>query len=176
VILKASIQVLKAYPNFNASLDLDGGVIRRFRKYHLGVAVDTPDGLIVPVVRHADHKSILELSVHLHDLVTRTRKRKVGLEELQGGTFTITNVGRDGGSFFTPIINHPQVAILGIGGARVRPVMVQNRDGEFKTLPRLILPLTLTIDHRVLDGADAGRFLKMLKQMLQDPERLLIMI
>ncbi|MGB5985278.1 MAG: dihydrolipoamide acetyltransferase family protein, partial [Desulfobacterales bacterium] len=181
LMVKAAIRALKTYPNFNAQLDLEGGpeddgAILRHRQYHIGIAVDTPDGLIVPVVRHGDRPNIVELSRILSDLVARTRARKVSLQELQGGTFTITNVGRTGGAFFTPIINSPQVAILGMGGARIRPVMVKTSSGEFKTVPRLLLPLTLTIDHRVLDGADAGRFLYLLKEMLQEPEKLLLLI
>ena len=172
--LKAAVSALKAYPNFNAAFDADAGEIIRKRYYHVGVAVDTEEGLIVPTIRDVDRKSITELAVELNDLVRRTHERKTSLDELQGGTFTITNIGALGGEHFTPIINHPQVAILGMGAARMKPVVVEKREGVYDIVPRLILPIVITIDHRVLDGADAHRFLKVITDALEDPEVLMM--
>jgi len=138
------------------------------------VAVATDDGLIVPVMRDVDRKSIVELSIELKDLVVRTRKRKVKLEELQGGSFTITNVGPMGGDRFSPVINYPQVAILGMGSARMQPVVIEKSKERYEIVPRLILPFVLCIDHRILDGADAMAFMQTFKNALQDPEEMLI--
>jgi pyruvate dehydrogenase E2 component (dihydrolipoamide acetyltransferase) len=128
----------------------------------------------VPVVRDVDRKSIKELSVEMNDLVERTRSRKVALEELQGGTFTITNAGAMGGGYFAPIINFPEVAILGMGQGRLQPAVVEIDDGEPEIAPRLMMPIVLCIDHRVLDGADAIKFLKVIIDLLEDPDELLI--
>jgi pyruvate dehydrogenase E2 component (dihydrolipoamide acetyltransferase) len=174
--LKAVAAALKTYPRFNATLDTGAGEIVLKQYYHLGVAIDTDDGLIVPVMRDVDRKSITALAVELHQLVQRTRERKAGLEEMQGGTFTVTNVGHIGGSQFTPIINYPEVAILGIGGARLKPTVVEDPDQGRIIVARRMLPLVVTIDHRVLDGADAARFLKEIKRFLQDPEEMLMSI
>jgi pyruvate dehydrogenase E2 component (dihydrolipoamide acetyltransferase) len=138
------------------------------------VAVQTSDGLIVPVIKDVDRKSITEIAVELTDLVARTRDRKARPEELQGGSFTITNAGALGGGFFAPIINYPEVAILGMGSARWQPVVRSNAEGEREIVTRLMLPAVLCFDHRVLDGADAVRFLLTLKEALQDPEELLM--
>ena len=139
------------------------------------MAVDTEEGLNVAVIRDVDRKSITELAVELFDLVTRTRERKVTIDELKGGTFTITNVGSVGkGGFFAPIINYPQVAILGMGGAGMKPVAVENQNGGYEIVARLMLPVVLCIDHRVLDGADAVRFLGTVKEALEDPDELLM--
>jgi pyruvate dehydrogenase E2 component (dihydrolipoamide acetyltransferase) len=121
-----------------------------------------------------DRKSIKELAVELYDLVQRTRDRKTDLEELQGGTFTITNAGAMGGGFFTPIINYPEVAIFGMGQARMQPVVMEKEKGDFVIVPRLMMPVVLCIDHRVLDGADAIRFLKVVVDSLEDPDELLM--
>jgi pyruvate dehydrogenase E2 component (dihydrolipoamide acetyltransferase) len=172
--LKAAVGALKAHPNFNASLDTEKGEIILKRYYHVGVAAATDDGLIVPVVRDVDRKSIVELSIELKDLVERTRQRKVKLEEMQGGTFTITNVGPMGGGQFAPIINFPQVAILGMGSARMQPAVIEKGEKRYEIVPRLIMPIVLCIDHRVLDGADAMRFIKTVKDALEDPEQLLM--
>ena len=172
--LKAVATALKTYPNFNASLDTANGHIIRKKYFHVGVAVSTDNGLIVPVIRDVDRKSIKELSVELHELVQRTRARKAGVEEMQGGSFTITNAGAMGGGFFTPIINYPQVAILGMGQARLKPVVAPGDSGENNIRVRLILPLVLCIDHRVLDGADAIAFLQLMKSALEDPDELLM--
>jgi pyruvate dehydrogenase E2 component (dihydrolipoamide acetyltransferase) len=170
--LKAAAAALKAFPNFNASLDEEAGEIVLKRYFHIGVAAATPDGLIVPVVRDVDRKSILELSIELKQLVEKTRGRKTTLDELQGGTFTITNVGPTGGGQFVPIINYPQVAILGMGAARMQPVVEENGNKEPMIVARLMMPLVLCIDHRVLDGADAVPFLQRIVEALQEPDEL----
>lgn len=175
-VLKAAASALKTYPQFNASLDVAAQEIVLKQYYHIGVAVDTDDGLIVPVIRDVDRKSIKELAIELEQLARRTRAREVSREELQGGTFTITNAGAMGGGFFTPIINHPEVAILGMGRARMQPVVVSG-DGESHSIEaRLILPLVLCLDHRVVDGADAIHFLKVVADGLEDPDQLLMMM
>ncbi|MGD8725553.1 MAG: 2-oxo acid dehydrogenase subunit E2, partial [Desulfobacterales bacterium] len=172
--IKAVATALKMYPEFNASLDVAAGEIVYKNYFHIGVAVNTENGLIVPVIRDVDRKSIKELAVELHDLVQRTRSRKVALEELQGGTFTITNAGAMGGGYFAPIINFPEVAILGMGQGRLQPAVVDKGDGGHEIAPRLIMPIVLCIDHRVLDGADAIQFLKKVIEVLEDPDELLI--
>jgi len=169
--LKAAAAALKQHPRCNASLDPEAGEIILKQYYHLGVAVSTDDGLIVPVVRNVDRKSILELSIELNDLVKRTRERKVSLEEMQGGTFTITNVGPMGGGYFAPIINYPEAAILGLGAARMAPV-VKETEGRHEIIPRLMMPVVLCIDHRILDGVDALDFMKTLVKALEDPDEL----
>jgi len=153
-VLKAVVAALKKYPVFNSSLDEAGGEVVFKNYFHIGVAVDTEAGLIVPVLRDVDKKSLADLSQELNDLVERTRKRKVSLEELQGGSFTISNQGGIGGGHFSPIINRPEVAILGIGRSALKPVV---RDGKIEA--RAILPIALSYDHRVMDGADAVRFI-----------------
>jgi len=172
--LKAIATALKTYPNFNATLDTANSEIIIKHYYNIGVAVSTDSGLIVPVVRDVDRKSIKELAVELSDLVQKTRARKTTVEEMQGGTFTITNAGAMGGGFFAPIINYPEVAILGVGQARMQPVVREKEKGNFVIVPRLMMPIVLCIDHRVLDGADAIRFLKVLVETLEDPDELLI--
>ncbi|MCU0556745.1 MAG: 2-oxo acid dehydrogenase subunit E2 [Desulfobacterales bacterium] len=172
--LKAAAAALKRFPNFNASLDPAAGEIVRKHYFHIGVAVDTDDGLIVPVVRDVDRKSLRELAVELADLVARTRRRKTTREELQGATFTLTNVGPLGGGHFSAIINPPQVAIMGMGAARMEPVVLAAGGGPPKIVPRLMMPLVVCVDHRVLDGADAIRFMQAVKTALQDPEELLM--
>ncbi len=169
--LKAAATALKTYPGFNASLDEAAGEIVIKKYFHVGVAVNTGEGLIVPVIRDVDRKSIKALAVELNEQAAKARERKIELEELQGGTFTITNIGAMGGGFFAPIINHPQVAILGMGRARMRPWVVASGKGH-RLAPRLIMPLVLTIDHRVLDGADAIRFIQLVKEVLEDPDQL----
>jgi pyruvate dehydrogenase E2 component (dihydrolipoamide acetyltransferase) len=174
--LKAAATALERYPHFNASLDAAAGEIIVKNYFHIGVAVDTEEGLIVPVIRDVDRKSITELAVELDEKVRKTRDRSIALNELQGGTFTITNVGTLGGGHFSPMINYPQVAILGMGGARMRPAVVPDEAGEPVVAARLTLPLVLAIDHRVVDGADAGRFMAVIKEALEDPESLLLMM
>jgi pyruvate dehydrogenase E2 component (dihydrolipoamide acetyltransferase) len=171
--LKAAASVLKAYPQVNASLDAAAGEIVLKKYYHLGVAVNTAEGLMVPVIRNVDNKSIKELAVELSALVEKAGARTIGLEELQGGTFTITNAGALGGWGFFPIINPPQVAILGLGQGRLQPAVVAGEKGP-EILPRLMMPVVLSIDHRVLDGADAVNFLTRFKQIMEDPDELLM--
>ena len=168
-VLKAAVAALKRHPRFNASVDHETGEIVLKHYYHLGVAVDTARGLIVPVLRDVDRKSVWELATELHQLAKRTRAGKVALEELRGGSFTITNIGSLGGTGMVPIINYPEVAILGLARARQEPVL-----HEGAIVARLILPLSLTFDHRVADGADAARFVSDLVRDLEDPDRLLL--
>ena len=164
IMLKVVVAALKRFPQFNASLDLASEEIVYKKYYHLGVAVDTERGLLVPVIRHVDRKSILELSVELQQVAERARNKKTTLEELQGGTFTVTNLGGIGGTFFSPIINAPEVAILGVARSTIEAVY---RDGQFA--PRLMLPLALSYDHRLIDGADGARFVRWLVEALQQP-------
>ncbi len=148
-------RALKKHPRANSSLDESSQEIIYKDYIHIGVAVDTEGGLIVPILRNVDQKNLLQLSEELHVLTEKTRQRKISIEELQGGTFTISNQGSIGGSHFTPIIYAPQVAILGVGQGQAKPVAV---DGKIAL--RTILPVCLAYDHRALDGADAVRFLK----------------
>jgi pyruvate dehydrogenase E2 component (dihydrolipoamide acetyltransferase) len=152
--LKVIAPVLKKFPKFNASLDEMAQEIVYKRYVHVGIAVDTDDGLIVPVLRDVDQKSLRELATELNELAERTRQRKVSLEEMQGGSFTISNQGGIGGGPFTPIVNKPQVAILGMGRGRVKSVIRNGRAAH-----RTMLPLALSYDHRIIDGADAARFM-----------------
>lgn len=164
VLLKVIGSALKVFPQFNASIDVGAEEIV-YKKYcHVGVAVDTDRGLIVPVVRDVDKKNILELSVELTTAADRARQHKTSLDEMQGGSFTITNLGGIGGGHFTPIVHWPEVAILGVGQADLKPVWKKD---QWK--PRTILPLSLSYDHRVIDGADAARFLKWVADAVQEP-------
>lgn len=172
--MKAAATALKTYPKFNATLDTGAGELVIKHYFHIGVAVNTDDGLIVPVIKDVDRKSIVELSIELNDLVQKTRERKATLEEMRGGTFTITNVGPMGGGFFAPIINYPEVAILGMGSASMQAVVKEKEENEYEIVPRLMMPIVLCIDHRVLDGADALQFIRVLREALEDPEELLI--
>jgi pyruvate dehydrogenase E2 component (dihydrolipoamide acetyltransferase) len=160
-LLKALVVVLKKYPIFNASLDPTSNEIVYKGYYHFGIAIDTEQGLIVPVLRDVDKKSMMDLSRELQQLAERARQRTIGMEEMQGGTFTISNQGSIGGSHFTPIINIPEVAILGVGRGRVQMI-----SQEGKTENRTMLPLTLSYDHRVIDGGDAARFISSLSEQL----------
>lgn len=168
-VLKAVVSALKAFPQFNASLDQAAGQLVLKHYYHIGVAVDTERGLLVPVIRDVDRRDIFELAIQLDDLARRTREGRADLEELQGGTFTVTNLGSIGGTSFTPIVNFPEVAILGMGRSRQEPVV---RDGRIEA--RLIMPVCLSYDHRVVDGADGARFTRHLVESLENPERLLL--
>jgi pyruvate dehydrogenase E2 component (dihydrolipoamide acetyltransferase) len=175
--IKAAAAALKQFPQFNVSLDVAKGEIVRKHYRHVGVATDTGEGLVVPVLRNADRKSITELAAELKELVERTRARKIDLEELQGGTFTITNIGAAGGrGHFSPIINYPEAAILGMGAARLKPVIRKTETGSTQIVARMILPVVLAIDHRVLDGADAARFLEFFRTALENPEKMLLSI
>ncbi len=162
-ILRAAAAALKKYPLFNSSLDEAAGEIILKEYYHLGVAVDTEAGLIVPVIRDVDKKSLLEISVELAQLAEKTRRRKISVEELQGGTFNISNLGSIGGTHFTPIVTRPQVAVLGVGRGILRPVL----EGE-KVKAANMLPLGLSYDHRVIDGADGARFIREIVAALEN--------
>ncbi len=166
ILLKILAAALKVYPKFNASVDLPGRAVIYKKYFHIGVAVDTPRGLLVPVIRDVDRKNILQLSIELTEMARRARDGKVSPDELQGGTFTLTNLGGIGGSFFTPIINAPEVAILGVGRAALEPAC--GGSGEL-CRPRLMLPLSLSYDHRLIDGADGARFLRWVVEALQEP-------
>jgi pyruvate dehydrogenase E2 component (dihydrolipoamide acetyltransferase) len=168
-IIKAVQHALMEHPMLNAAVDEAGETIIQKKYYNIGFAVDTPDGLIVPVLRNVEKKSIIDLAEELQTLSERARQRTVTLQELKGSTFTITNYGQFGGGFSTPIINYPDVAILGCGRIAERPWVV---DGQIAI--RKILPLSLTFDHRVTDGGDATRFLSKVAHYLEDPALLFI--
>jgi pyruvate dehydrogenase E2 component (dihydrolipoamide acetyltransferase) len=168
-LLKAAALALRGHPQFNASLDPGAGELILKRYYHLGIAVATERGLIVPVIRDVDKKPLLELARELGTLAQRVREGKATLEDLRGGTFTITNIGALGGTGAIPIINYPEVAILGVARGREEPVV---RDGQI--VPRLLLPLSLTFDHRIADGADGARFAGEVVRLLEHPDQLLL--
>jgi pyruvate dehydrogenase E2 component (dihydrolipoamide acetyltransferase) len=172
--MKAAATALKTYPYFNASLDLEKQEIILKRYFNIGLAVDSEKGLTVPVVKDVDRKSIKELSIEVHQSISAVRKGNHTREQLLGGTFTITNAGALGGHRFSAIINHPEVAILGLGQGRTQPAVIKNDSGKDEIKPRLIMPLMLCFDHRVVDGGDAIRFLKLIIDALEDPEELLI--
>ncbi len=138
--------------------------------YNIGIAVDTEHGLIVPVIKDADKKTLTQISVEMNQLAEKARTKKIGLEDLQGGCFTITNLGGIGGTYFTPIVNSPEVAILGVSRSAYEPVW--NGHGVFE--PRLMLPLSLSYDHRIIDGADAIRFLRFIVESLEQPMKLFL--
>ncbi len=164
ILLKVVAAALKVFPKFNASIDTTKNEIIFKDYYHIGVAVDTERGLLVPVIRDVDQKNIIQLAVEVAEAADRARNRKTSLEEMQGGTFTITNLGGIGGTNFTPIINWPEVAILGVSRGSYEPVYI---DGQFQ--PRLMLPLSVSYDHRIIDGADAARFLRWIVTALEQP-------
>ncbi len=172
--MKAVATALKTYPSFNASLDLGAQEIIVKNYFHIGIATDSENGLLVPVIRDVDRKSIKELAIEVDAAITRVRSGKYSREELQGGTFTITNAGALGGHHFSAIINYPEVAILGLGQGRMQPVVVTAAGGKHEIVPRLMMPIVLCFDHRVVDGADAIRFLKLVMNALEDPDELLI--
>ena len=164
IALKVIAAALRAFPQFNASIDVANEEIIIKKYVHIGVAVDTEAGLLVPVLRDVDHKNITELSVELAELAEKAKARKLTLEEMEGGSFTITNLGGIGGTYFTPIVYAPEVAILGLSRAVTEPVFV---NGEFE--PRLMMPLSLSYDHRVIDGATAIRFLRWVCESFEQP-------
>ena len=168
-IIKAVVAGLKEHPYLNASLDDDSEEIVLKKYFNIGVATDTPEGLMVPVVKNAGDKSILHLAEELLQLSEKARNRKIDLADLKGGTFTITNYGAVGGMYGTPIINHPEVAILGVGRMKEMPVV---RDGKVEI--RKILFISLSFDHRVVDGAEAARFLNTVIARLEDPDLMLL--
>lgn len=167
--IKAVVAALRQFPNFNASLDPGGEQLIVKKYFHVGIAVDTPDGLVVPVIRDCDRKGLLELAEELGKLSGKARERKLSPAEMSGGCFSISSLGGIGGSAFTPIVNAPEVAILGVSRAAIKPVW----DGA-AFAPRLMLPLSLSYDHRVIDGAEAARFTSHLAQLLGDVRRLLL--
>jgi pyruvate dehydrogenase E2 component (dihydrolipoamide acetyltransferase) len=166
-MLKACAIALKHFPDFNASLDASGENLILKKYIHIGVAVDTPDGLMVPVIRDVDQKGIVQLAKELGEVSARAREKKITAPDMQGGCFTISSLGGIGGTAFTPIINAPEVAILGVSRSSMKPVW---KDGEF--VPRLMLPLSLSYDHRVIDGAAGARFTTYLAHVLSDMRRL----
>jgi pyruvate dehydrogenase E2 component (dihydrolipoamide acetyltransferase) len=166
-VVKACLAALRRFPEFNASLDGDDLVLKRY--FHIGFAADTPNGLVVPVLRDADRKGVLEIARELATLAAKAREGKLGPAEMQGGTFSISSLGGIGGTAFTPIINAPEVAILGVSRTSTRPVW----DGK-AFAPRLLLPLSLSYDHRVIDGAAAARFTAYLAQALSDVRRAML--
>ncbi|MDR0480373.1 MAG: dihydrolipoyllysine-residue acetyltransferase [Gallionellaceae bacterium] len=166
-LLKASAEALRQFPDFNASLDASGENLILKKYIHIGVAVDTPDGLVVPVLRDVDKKSVVDLARELGVISTKAREKKLTAAEMQGGCFSISSLGGIGGTAFTPIINAPEVAILGVSRAAMKPVW---KDGAFA--PRLLLPLSLSYDHRVIDGAAGARFITALSHILADIRRL----
>lgn len=168
-IMKAVVTALKEFPQFNASLDASGENIIMKNYFHVGVAVDTPDGLVVPVVRDVDQKGLSDLAKALSDVSEKARKKQLTANDMQGGCFSISSLGGIGGTAFTPIINVPEVAILGVSKSSYKPVY---QDGGF--VPRLMLPLSLSYDHRVIDGADGARFMVYLSSMLSDIRNLLL--
>jgi pyruvate dehydrogenase E2 component (dihydrolipoamide acetyltransferase) len=168
-LLKASVSALREFPKFNSSLTPEKDALIYKGYYHLGVAVDTPDGLVVPVIRDVDRKGVKELSQELGVTSARAREGKLGLADLQGACFTISSLGGIGGTSFTPIVNAPEVAILGVVRSKTAPVW----DGS-AFVPRLMLPLSLSYDHRVIDGALAARFARYLCTVLEDIRRLVL--
>ncbi len=167
--IKACIAALKEFPRFNSSYDMNAGKLVLKKYYHIGIAVDTDAGLKVPVIRDADKKSIRDLAAEVSSIAEKARTNKLTIDEMRGGTFTITNLGGIGGTGFTPLVNYPEVAILGLSKSSLQPVV---RDGQI--VARLMMPLSLTYDHRVIDGADGCRFTVRLAQLFSDPLRLLM--
>jgi pyruvate dehydrogenase E2 component (dihydrolipoamide acetyltransferase) len=168
-LIKACVAALKRFPDFNSSIDPAGDAIFRKSYYHIGFAADTPNGLVVPVVKDADKKGIFDIAQETAALAAKAREGKLGIADMQGGTFSISSLGGIGGTGFTPIINAPEVAILGVCRASMRPVW----DGK-AFVPRLILPMSLSWDHRVVDGAAAARFNAYLAQLLADFRRVML--
>jgi pyruvate dehydrogenase E2 component (dihydrolipoamide acetyltransferase) len=164
IALKVCAAALKVFPQFNATIDMEKEEIIYKQYISIGVAADTDRGLLVPVIRDVDKKNIVELAVELSQLSQKARDKKITLTDMEGGTFTITNLGGIGGTAFTPIVNHPEVAILGLSRSRMEPEWI---DGKFE--PRLILPLSLSYDHRLIDGADAARFLRWVAEAFEQP-------
>jgi pyruvate dehydrogenase E2 component (dihydrolipoamide acetyltransferase) len=194
IAAKIAAEALRRFPQFNTALDLAAEEIIHRKYVHIGIAVDTERGLLVPVIRDADRKTITEISAEVAQLSEKARARKLTIEEMEGGSFTITNLGGIGGTAFTPIINAPEVAILGLSRSAIEPVWRPRptrgasgerggapptesernpasleADGEFEFAPRLILPLSLSYDHRAIDGADAARFLRWIAEAMENP-------
>ena len=168
-LMKAVVSALKAYPRFNSSLDATGENLIMKNYYNIGIAVATPDGLVVPVVNDVDRKSLVDLAKELGEISVKAREKKLKPSDMQGGCFTISSLGGIGGTKFTPIVNAPEVAILGASRSKMQPVW---NGTEFE--PRLVLPISLSYDHRVIDGADGARFTSFLNRVLSDTRRLLL--
>jgi pyruvate dehydrogenase E2 component (dihydrolipoamide acetyltransferase) len=168
-LMKAVVKAMQEYPNFNSSLGANGENLIMKKYFHIGIAVDTPRGLVVPVVRDVDRKGLFELAAELGEISVRARDGKLTPTDMQGGCFTISSLGGIGGTNFTPIVNAPEVAILGVSRSKMQPVFI---DGEFQ--PRMMLPLGLSYDHRVIDGAQAARFTSFLSQVISDIRRVLL--
>ncbi|MDY0083502.1 MAG: dihydrolipoyllysine-residue acetyltransferase [Ignavibacteriaceae bacterium] len=169
ILVRIIVEALKKFPQVNSSIDMEKKGIIYKNYFNIGIAVDTEFGLIVPVIKNADKKSLQEISVELGSLAEKARNKKIGLDDLQGGCFSISNLGGIGGTYFTPIVNSPEVAILGVSRGANEPVW--NGFGVFE--PRLMLPLSLSYDHRIIDGADAIRFLRFVVDALENPIKLL---
>ncbi len=166
-LMKAIVKVLQEYPRFNSSLDASGENLIFKKYFNVGIAVDTPNGLVVPVVQDVDQKSLVDLAVELGEISIKARDKKLKPGDMQGGSITISSLGGIGGTKFTPIVNAPEVAILGVSRSKMQPVW----NGE-EFIPRLMLPLALSYDHRVIDGADGARFTTFMSQVLADPDNL----
>ena len=164
-LIKAVVAALKRYPTLNSSLDGDNLILKSY--WHIGFAADTPNGLVVPVIKNADQKGVIAIAKETSELAAKAREGKLGPADMQGGTFSISSLGGIGGTAFTPIINAPEVAILGVSRSQQRPVW---KDGKFE--PRLLMPLSLSYDHRVIDGAQAVRFVVALAEALASPQGL----
>lgn len=169
-IMKAVVSALREFPSFNASLDATGENLVYKQYFNIGVAVDTPNGLVVPVIREVDKKGMFDLARELGEISVKAREKGLGLADMQGGCFTISSLGGIGGTAFTPIINAPEVAILGVSKSARKPIVQPNGD----ILPRLMLPLSLSYDHRVIDGAEAARFIVFLSSRLADIRNILL--
>jgi pyruvate dehydrogenase E2 component (dihydrolipoamide acetyltransferase) len=164
ILVKVIEYALRKFPQFNASVDMAKKEIIFKKYYNIGIAADTDHGLLVPVIKNIDQKNIIQISVELSELSQKARNRKLSMDEMQGANFSISNLGGIGGTSFTPVVNSPDVAILGVSRSNMEPVYI---DGEFQ--PRLMLPLSLSYDHRLIDGADAARFLRWVCEALEDP-------
>jgi pyruvate dehydrogenase E2 component (dihydrolipoamide acetyltransferase) len=168
-LIKAVVAALKQYPQFNSSMSADGESLIYKQYYNIGVAVDTPNGLVVPVIRDSDKKGVLQLAREMGEISVKAREGKLSPGDMSGGSFSISSLGGIGGTHFTPIINAPEVAILGVSRSATKPVW---KDGQF--VPRLMLPLSLSYDHRVVDGAEGARFITFLHGVLNDIRRLVL--
>jgi pyruvate dehydrogenase E2 component (dihydrolipoamide acetyltransferase) len=168
-ILKATAQALKEFPSLNSEMDLEGGKLFLKKYYNIGIAVDTEDGLVVPVIRNVDQLSIKELAIKVAEIAEKARNRNLTMEDMKNGSFTITNFGSIGGQFAVPVINYPQAAILGIGRIVEKPIVK-----EKKIIPGSILPLSISVDHRIVDGGEVSRFLNRVMEFLGDPVSLIM--
>ena len=166
ILLKITVAALKKFPDFNSSIDFSTNEIVRKKFYNVGVAVDTPRGLVVPVIKNCESKGIIELAVELNEIAATAREGKLKPEQMSGGTFTLSNLGGIGGTAFTPIVNTPEVAILGIARGSMEPIW-NKESATFE--PRMMMPLCLSYDHRVIDGANGARFTRFLASMIEDP-------